>query len=208
MGGAGCWHAAVHQPANWFAANPGAGGFVDTLIYQGWKEETPFAITPTQQKLLELYDVLPWVGNLRNVPTVAYSGELDKQRQAADRVVEQAEKSEIPVTHIIGRNMGHKIDTDSALKIEGSLNRLASEPNESPRREINFTTCTLQYWKARLARNHWTQRTLDFQSSRSSHHRQPTDCNFNGRYNASEIEFSHSGWPQLSQKIQSSLTES
>ena len=201
MGGAGCWHMAVHQPANWFAANPGAG-FVDTLIYQGWKEETPFAITPTQQKLLNWYDVLPWVGNLRNVPTVAYSGELDKQRQAADRVVEQAEKSEIPVTHIIGRNMGHKIDTDSALKIEGSLNRLASEPNESPRREINFTTCTLRYWKADWLeitglKEHW----IFSQARARITDNQQIVISTEG-ITRLKLNFRDSGWPQLSQKIQ------
>ena len=60
MGGAGCWHLAVHDPGRWFAANPGAG-FVDTIVYQGWANETPFEIDATRRKLLNWYDVLPWV---------------------------------------------------------------------------------------------------------------------------------------------------
>ena len=86
MGGAGCWHLTVHDPARWLASNPGAG-FVDTIVYQGWKDRTPFEITPTAKKLLNWYDVLPWVQNLSETNVVAYSGEVDKQKRAADRVV-------------------------------------------------------------------------------------------------------------------------
>ncbi|OYP39185.1 prolyl oligopeptidase family serine peptidase [Rhodopirellula sp. MGV] len=89
MGGAGCWHLAVHDPTHWMAANPGAG-FVDTIVYQGWTKATPFEVTPTMQKLFRWYDVLPWVENLNDTRVVAYSGEVDKQKRAADRVVEQA----------------------------------------------------------------------------------------------------------------------
>ncbi len=44
MGGAGCWHFAVHDPTRWFAVNPGAG-FVDTIQYQGWQDKMPYPLT-------------------------------------------------------------------------------------------------------------------------------------------------------------------
>ena len=83
MGGAGCWHFAVHNPGRWYAANPGAG-FVDTIVYQGWAEQTPYPINAVRQQLMNWYDVLPWVNNLVNTRTIPYSGEKDKQKQAAD----------------------------------------------------------------------------------------------------------------------------
>ena len=160
MGGAGCWHLAIHHPNNWFAANPGAG-FVDTLVYQGWIESTPFELTPTRKKLLNWYDVLPWVDNLRHLRTVAYSGEIDKQRQAADRVMKQAEKRQVNIDYVIGKNMGHRIDADSAKEIDSLLTKWESETLETPKTEIDFTTYTLRYSKADWIEvvgleEHWT----------------------------------------------------
>lgn len=160
MGGAGCWHLAVHHPSNWFAANPGAG-FVDTLIYQGWGKSTPFPLTQTRKKLLNWYDVLPWVDNLRHLPTVAYSGEIDKQRQAADRVIEEATKRHIAINYIVGEKMGHRIDQTSADKIEATLDGWNSQVRSHPRPTIDFTTYTLRYSQADWLqivglREHWT----------------------------------------------------
>lgn len=144
MGGAGCWHLAVHDPGRWFAANPGAG-FVDTIVYQGWSETTPFEINKTRRKLLNWYDVLPWATNLANTNLIAYSGELDKQKQAADRVVERLGRRKVGFEYVIGKDMGHKIDPPSATKIEAVLEGWASQPKRSPRREIDFVTYTLRH---------------------------------------------------------------
>ncbi len=144
MGGAGCWHLAVHDPGSWFAANPGAG-FVDTIVYQGWEDSMPFEMTETRQRLMKWYDVLPWVTNLANTRTVAYSGEIDKQKQAADRVVAEADKAGIELDYVIGAKMGHKIDPPSAAKIDAVIASWADEPQPSPRTEIDFVTYTLRY---------------------------------------------------------------
>ncbi len=144
MGGAGCWHLAVHNPGFWFAANPGAG-FVDTIVYQGWQDSMPFDLTETRQRLMKWYDVLPWVTNLANTRTVAYSGEVDKQKQAADRVVAAAGKAGIELDYVIGSGMGHKIDPPSATKIDAVIASWADQPRPSPRTEIDFVTYTLRY---------------------------------------------------------------
>ena len=159
MGGAGCWHFAVHDPGRWFAVNPGAG-FVDTVVYQGWTEATPYPIDKTRRQLMNWYDVLPWVSNLSNTRTVAYSGELDKQKQAADRVVAVAKQQGIDFPHVIGAKMGHKIDSDSAVRIEAVLDQWATEIKQPPRPEINFVTHTLRYNKVEWLRvtgleEHW-----------------------------------------------------
>lgn len=147
MGGAGCWHLAVHNPAQWFTANPGAG-FVDTIKYQGWEGNMPFELTDVRAKLMHLYDVLPWTANLQNTRLIAYSGEIDKQRQAADRVIEAVKKTGGDYRYVIGEKMGHKIDSPSREKIDAQIATWAAKPIESPRRTIDFTTYTLRYAKA------------------------------------------------------------
>lgn len=146
MGGAGCWHLAVHNPGNWFATNPGAG-FVDTIVYQGWSRSMPFELTGNRQRLMKWYDVLPWVANLSNTRNVAYSGEVDKQRQAADRVIAEAAKKGIQIEYVVGAGMGHKIDSQSARDVDRLLEAWAEESKPAPRRELDFVTYTLRYSK-------------------------------------------------------------
>ncbi|MEM0925946.1 MAG: prolyl oligopeptidase family serine peptidase, partial [Planctomycetota bacterium] len=147
MGGAGCWHLAVHDPSRWFAANPGAG-FVDTLVYQGWNDNPPFPLDATQRKLLRWYDVLPWVQNLRNTQTIAYSGEVDKQKRAADRVVQRASELGFDFPYVIGAEMGHKIDETSKRRIDDQLAKWQAEASTAPPTEIDFVTYTLRYSKS------------------------------------------------------------
>ena len=159
MGGAGVWHLSVHYPATWFASNPGAG-FVDTLVYQGWQDKTPFPINATNRKLLHLYDVLPWAANLRNTNLIAYSGEIDKQRKAADRVVAKCKELNVPYEYVIGKGMGHKIDPPSQKIIDAQLAQWAGQANQAAR-DIDFTTYSLRYANAGWLtiegmQEHWT----------------------------------------------------
>ncbi|MEL6108020.1 MAG: prolyl oligopeptidase family serine peptidase [Planctomycetota bacterium] len=195
MGGAACWHLAVHDPTRWFAANPGAG-FVDTLVYQGWKESTPFEVTPTAEKLLKWYDVLPWTANLRGVKTIAYSGEVDKQKQAADRVVEQATKMGLTFPYVIGPAMGHRIDEDSQEQIDGQLLAWEGSLEPGPAKNIDFVTYSTRYSNAGWLRvtgmkEHWTpavvkasldddKKTLAITTDGVTH---------------LEVNFSQTGWP-------------
>ncbi|MDA8744671.1 prolyl oligopeptidase family serine peptidase [Rubripirellula amarantea] len=142
MGGAGVWHIAAHDPTRWFAVNPGAG-FVDTIVYQNWGQKTPYPISEVGKKLLRIYDVLPWASNLQNTHVVAYSGEVDKQRQAAERVTQSLSQQSIKFEHIIGEGMAHKIDEPSKKKINDLLQTYANEAE--PARDIHFVTHHLRY---------------------------------------------------------------
>jgi hypothetical protein len=161
MGGAGCWHLAVHDPGRWFAANPGAG-FVDTIVYQGWKNATPFPIDETRRKLLNWYDVLPWVTNLSNTNTIAYSGEVDKQKQAADRVAAAAKAADVNFSYVIGAGMGHKIDPASAAEIDSVINSWSQQTDETTRQRLDVVSFTLRYnrvdWLAVTGlEQHWSR---------------------------------------------------
>ncbi len=195
MGGAGCWHLAVHNPGRWFAANPGAG-FVDTIVYQGWTSSSPYEIDPTRKRLLQWYDVLPWVSNLKNTNTVAYSGEVDKQKQAADRVVSAAAKTGVDIPYVIGEGMGHRIDAPSAVKIDSLIHDVSRQADESPRREIDFVTFTLRYnrveWLAITGlREHWSPGRVQARLEGDRNIEITTDG-----VTRLELDFRESAWPR------------
>ncbi|QDS93647.1 hypothetical protein FF011L_24200 [Roseimaritima multifibrata] len=148
MGGAGCWQFAVHDPGMWFAANPGAG-FADTVLYQGWDSKPAYPMTPYQIQLLNWYDCPPWAGNLANTNVLAYSGEIDKQKLAADTMVAASKKLGLEWLHIIGPGMGHKIDPNSADIMDKQLSEWAAEA-EPAIPNVDFTTYFLRY-----PRCHW-----------------------------------------------------
>lgn len=195
MGGAGCWHMAVHHPGMWMAANPGAG-FVDTIEYRGWdKSGFPYPIDPVRSRLMRWYDVLPWVNNLRNVPTIAYSGEVDRQKKAADRVFAAAKESGFDFSYVIGKGMGHKIDAGSATKIDAQIQQWAGEVRRGPRTEIDFTTYTLRYsdagWlRVTGLREHWTPGRVRGKITGEADFELTTDG-----VTRLEVDFRDSGWP-------------
>ncbi len=105
MGGAGAWHIGAHYPHHFAAVSPGAG-FVDVARYQKLKPE---AYPPLyEQKLWGVYDVPAYTRNLFNLPVIAYSGELDKQKDAADFMAESFHKEGRELKHLIGPQTEHK----------------------------------------------------------------------------------------------------
>jgi len=149
MGGAGCWQMAVHYPDMFFAANPGAGFSETPEFLKFFQKET---LNPTwyQKTLWHLYDCTDWAINLNQLPTVAYSGELDIQKQAADIMEEALAKEEISLTHLIGPKTKHTIHPDSLREIESRLTSLAKAGRNRLPHEIRFVTWTLKY-----NRTHW-----------------------------------------------------
>ncbi len=139
MGGAGCWQMAVHYPGTWMAATPGAG-FSETREFLRVFQNEEFKPRASQVSLLHWFDCPDWSNNLRLLPTVAYSGEIDKQKQAAD-VMESAMKSRgLVLKHLIGPNTAHKIHPDSKIEIEKFLSDVAQSGRANVPAEIDFTT--------------------------------------------------------------------
>lgn len=144
MGGAGCWQMAVHYPGKWMAATPGAGFSETTEFLKAFQQEE-FRPTADQSLLLNWYDCPGWSNNLRYLPTIAYSGEIDRQKQAAD-VMEAAMKQRgLVLNHIIGPQTAHKLHPDSKVEIEKQLAELAKKGRPRVPTEIDFTTYTLRY---------------------------------------------------------------
>ncbi len=143
MGGAGCWHLAAHHASRWAAAAPGAG-FAETAEYTKALTKEP---RPAwwEQKLWHLYDATDYAVNLFNCPTIAYSGELDKQKQAAD-VMARAMKTEgLELTHLIGPGVEHKYEPKTKLELARRFDELVARPRPRLPEETRFTTRTLRY---------------------------------------------------------------
>lgn len=114
MGGAGVWHLAAHYGERFVAASPGAG-FAETARYQNLR---PDRYPPKYEQLLwSIYDVPGYTRNLFNFPVVAYSGEIDKQIQAAQVMEEAFEREGRQLDHLIGPGMGHKYHPDTLQEI-------------------------------------------------------------------------------------------
>ena len=150
MGGAGCWHLAVHHPDVWVAAAPGAG-FSESADYLGlWNKEPK----PTwyQQLLWHCYDATDYAVNLFSNPTVAYSGGADKQIQAAEMMASALEKEGMRLRHVIGPNTGHSYHPVAKREVIERVDAIVERGKESVPRHVKFTTWTLRY-----ARSHWIE---------------------------------------------------
>lgn len=147
MGGAGAWQLAVHYPDQWFAATPGAG-FSETPEFLRVFQKEELKPTWFEQRLWRLYDCPYYAENLKNVPTIAYSGELDTQKQAADVMEAACAKVGINLRHIIGPGTRHSIHPAAKAEIELALAALPEKPSARAG-GINriWTTPTLRYNK-------------------------------------------------------------
>ncbi|QDU78681.1 Prolyl oligopeptidase family protein [Polystyrenella longa] len=161
MGGAAAWQFAVHYPDRWFAANPGAG-FSETPEFLKFFQKEKLNPNEQERALWHLYDCTDYAVNLKACPTIAYSGELDIQKQAADVMETALAKENIRLMHIIGPETKHSIHVDSRTIIEQKLNELAKFGRPFLPRRLEFVTYTLKYNKMHWItlnglQKHWTE---------------------------------------------------
>lgn len=148
MGGAACWQFAVHYADRWAAAAPGAG-FAETARFSNFAR-SPFRPPWYHTNLWHLYDATDYAANLFNCPVVAYSGEIDRQKQAADVMAEALQAEGIELAHVIGPGTAHRYHPDSKVEINRRIDAIMSRGREQVPRRVRFTTWTLRY-----NRMHW-----------------------------------------------------
>ena len=146
MGGASCWQFAVHFPTWWAAAAPGAG-FAETpeflKVFQNENVSPPWY----EKRLWHWYNATDYALNLYNLPVIAYSGEIDKQKQAADVMQREAKKLGLEFPHIIGPNTAHKYEPGAKKELQQRFDKLVANarPKLDERDTIKFVTYTLRY---------------------------------------------------------------
>ncbi|HZS05599.1 MAG TPA: prolyl oligopeptidase family serine peptidase [Blastocatellia bacterium] len=165
MGGAACWQFATHFAAMWAAAAPGAG-FAETADFLRVFADEALKPTWYEQKLWHLYDATDYAANLFNCPTVAYSGENDRQKQAADVMAKAMKAEGLELVHIIGPKTEHRYHPDSIKEINRRIDSIVARGRNPVPREVRFTTWTLRYnrmlWVTVDAmEQHWERARVD-----------------------------------------------
>jgi Prolyl oligopeptidase family len=165
MGGAACWQFAVHFAGQWAAAAPGAG-FSETADFLKVFQNESVQPSWYEQKLWHLYDSVDYAVNLFNCPTVAYSGEIDGQKQAADRMAEALRREGIELVHIIGPQTRHAYHPQSKEEIDRRVDAILARGRNPMPRHVLFTTWTLRYdrmlWvQVDGLKQHWERARVD-----------------------------------------------
>lgn len=144
MGGAACWQFAVHYPSLWAAAAPGAG-FSETPDFLKVFQKESLQPSDYEKTLWHLYDCTDYALNLFNLPTVAYSGEIDSQKQAADMMAAAMKKEGLDLVHIIGPKTGHRYHPQAKEEINRRIDAVVARGRNPVPETVRFTTWTLRY---------------------------------------------------------------
>ncbi len=152
MGGAAVWQFGAHYTDRWCAISPGAGFSETPEFLKVFQSEEVNRIPSWQKTLWAWYNATDVAVNFVNAPTIAYSGEIDGQKQAADIMARYLAKENIELTHIIGPKTAHKFHPDSFAEVERRLDIIAAAGRNRMPKEVSFVTYFLRY-----NRMHWVQ---------------------------------------------------
>jgi hypothetical protein len=143
MGGAGTWHIGLHHPSMFCVIGPGAG-FTTTHGYVGG---LPKQLPDYQEKCLHIYDAVDYTENAFNVPIVAYSGEKDAQKKAADNIENALKAFNEPhkFTHLIAPGLEHQMPKEWQDKAEVEYAKYVAEPRNPTPSRVRFVTYTPRY---------------------------------------------------------------
>ncbi|MSR58959.1 MAG: hypothetical protein EXS05_15165 [Planctomycetaceae bacterium] len=165
MGGAACWQFAANYTDRWVGNTPGAG-FSETPRFLDVFQKETLAPFPWQKKLWHWYDCPDSAINLYHLPTIAYSGENDSQKQAADVMAEALARHGIDLVHLIGPQTGHSYHPAARDEIDRRLTSIVAKGRDKLPREIHLATYTLKYNRMHWVtieglQEHWEQARVD-----------------------------------------------
>ena len=144
MGGASTWQFGTHYAGLWAAIAPGAG-FSESAQFLKLDLNGENAPPWWEQKLFHVYDATDYAVNLFNTPVVAYNGENDGQKQAADMMERAMTDEGLRLTRIVGPKTAHSYHPDSKVEIDRILDAIAERGRDPYPRKVRFTTWTLAY---------------------------------------------------------------
>jgi pimeloyl-ACP methyl ester carboxylesterase len=164
MGGASAWHIGAHYGTDFAAVAPGAG-YAETMEFTG---QTRRGIQPTwfEDKLFHLTNATDYAADFFNVPVIAYNGDMDAQRQAADIMEKNMAAEGLALSRVFGKNIGHAYTPAAMAQINEMLDAIAVKGRDEWPREVRFTTWTLRYNRMRWVvvdglEKHWDRARVD-----------------------------------------------
>jgi hypothetical protein len=165
MGGGTAWHVGTHYAGMWTAVAPGAG-FSESEQFLHLASSGPKAPPAWEQTLFHMYDASDYALNLTNTTTIAYNGEIDPQKQAADVMEGVMAELGMRLTRVIGPQTAHRYHPDSKVEIERMLDAIAVRGADAYPRAVHFTTWTLAYNQMKWVTvnsllHHWQRARID-----------------------------------------------
>jgi dienelactone hydrolase len=165
MGGAATWQFAVHYSDLWAATSPGAG-FSESREFLRIPQAEVDAMTPWQRALWHWYDCTDWAANLSMVPTLAYAGELDGQKQASDAMLRAMKEQGLDLERYIGPQTKHQYHKETRAKMDERLAEICEKGRNPVPDKVRFTTWTLRYDRMYWVRvggieKHWERATVE-----------------------------------------------
>ncbi len=142
MGGAGAWHIGAHYRDRFCGVHAGAG-FAETKEYNRLTPDKYPAVH--EQTLWKVYDVPEYAANFLNGPLLAYSGEKDKQKAAADLMARELAKVGHELRHVVAPDTEHKYTAEAVAEIGEWLSETWRTGRQRPARTIRWQTPTLRY---------------------------------------------------------------
>ena len=147
MGGASAWHIGAHYGTDFAAVAPGAG-FAETKDFYGYTRRGT-KLTWYEEKLLHLTNATDYAVNFFNVPVVAYNGDKDAQKQAADAMEANMKEEGLTLSRVTGLNIGHAYTPAAIVQLDRMMDALAAKGRVEYPREVRFTTWTLKFNRMR-----------------------------------------------------------
>jgi dienelactone hydrolase len=145
MGGAGTWHLGLHRPDKWCVIGPGAG-FTAT---HGYTVKVADKLPEYQEACLKIYDAVEYAENAFHVPIVAYSGEKDRQKQAADNIEDRLKQLKLPLPHamkhLIAPGLEHSFPAKWQEEAEKEYAKYTKDGRPDEVKRVRFVTHTLKY---------------------------------------------------------------
>lgn len=165
MGGAAAWQFGAHFAGHWAAIAPGAG-FAETAEFLNVFQNEKVQPNWWERKLWRLYDATEYAANLSNTPVIAYSGEKDRQIQAALMMEREMKKEGIAMTHVIGPGTAHRYHPESKQIIERKMDAIVERGRDPYPAHVRFTTFTLRYNRMKWLivdglEKHWERGRVD-----------------------------------------------
>jgi hypothetical protein len=144
MGGAASWHLGAHYAGRWAAVAPGAG-FAETAEFLRVFQKETLNPAPFERALWHWYDATDDAVNFSNTTVVAYSGELDPQKQAADIMAKAMAEEGLELKHLVGPKTGHRYHPEVWKELVRLVDDAAAKGRDPLPKQIRFTTWTLRY---------------------------------------------------------------
>lgn len=159
MGGGSTWHLAAHHSGLWCAASPGAG-FADTPIYTKAHAPNKEPRPPWEQRLWRFHECPGIAANFFNLPTLAYTGELDAQKEASELMAAAFAREGLTLERFIGPQTAHRYHPETKEALTRRLEELIAQGRPAEPREVWLATYTLRYPEAAWLRiegmrEHW-----------------------------------------------------